>query len=292
MTASRRFPFPLAIALVAALPGTYLGAAAYLGLPHPELAPPLAALVYGIAIIGAAFVLSWAAEAAQVDISAGLALAVLALLAVLPEYAVDFVFSFQAGQIYAAEGTCPPAEDGSTTLRSRAGQHDRRQPGARRRRVAAGGGCRHARRPALAAPRRRRQRDDPPGLRPDAAGALGGGRLPRHRHAVLADAAAAAHAHARRRRGPGRDLLRLRVAAVEGARRGAGPAGHVGMGRRPGEDAAPGHVQPAVPRRRAGHPGLRGALRRGAGADRRGAWASTRSSSCSGWHRWPARRPS
>ncbi len=114
MTASRRFPFPLPIALVAALPGTYLGAATYLGLPHPELVPPLAALVYGIAIIGAAFVLSWAAEAAQVDISAGLALAVLALLAVLPEYAVDFVFSFQAGQIYAAEGTCPPAEDGST----------------------------------------------------------------------------------------------------------------------------------------------------------------------------------
>jgi len=114
VTASRRFPFPLPIALVAALPGTYLGAATYLGLPHPELVPPLAALVYGIAIIGAAFVLSWAAEAAQVDISAGLALAVLALLAVLPEYAVDFVFSFQAGQIYAAEGNCPPAEDGST----------------------------------------------------------------------------------------------------------------------------------------------------------------------------------
>ena len=88
-------------------PGTYLGAAAYLGLPHPELAPPLAALVYGIAIVGAAFVLSWAAEAAQVDISAGLALAVLALLAVLPEYAVDFVFSCQAGQIYAGRGHVP-----------------------------------------------------------------------------------------------------------------------------------------------------------------------------------------
>ena len=110
----RRFPAQLPIAVATALPGTYFGAASYLGLPHPELAPPLAALVYGIAIIGAAFVLSWAAEAAQVDISAGLALAVLALLAVLPEYAVDFVFSFQAGQIYAAEGHCPPGEGGST----------------------------------------------------------------------------------------------------------------------------------------------------------------------------------
>jgi cation:H+ antiporter len=112
--ASRRFPVQLPIALLMALPGTYLGAATYLGLPHPELAAPLAALVYGIAIVGAAFTLSWAAEAAQVDISAGLALAVLALLAVLPEYAVDAVFSWQAGQIYAAEGTCPPAEGGST----------------------------------------------------------------------------------------------------------------------------------------------------------------------------------
>ena len=111
---SRRLPVQLPIAVAAALPGTYLGAAAYLGLPHPEIAAPLAALVYGIAIIGAAFILSWAAEAAQVDISAGAALAVLALLAVLPEYAVDFVFSFQAGQIYAAEGHCPPGEGGST----------------------------------------------------------------------------------------------------------------------------------------------------------------------------------
>ena len=108
MTAPR-FPPQLPVALLAALPGTYLGAASYLGLPHPTLAPPLAALVYGLAIVGAAFVLSWAAEAAQVDISAGLALAVLALLAVLPEYAVDFVFSWEAGRIYAEQGACPPA---------------------------------------------------------------------------------------------------------------------------------------------------------------------------------------
>ena len=112
--ATRRFPLQLPIALLAAAPGTYLGAATYLGLPHPEFAPPLAALGYGISIVGAAFMLSWAAEAAQVDVSAGLALAVLALLAVLPEYAVDAVFSWQAGQIYAAEGTCPPQEGGAT----------------------------------------------------------------------------------------------------------------------------------------------------------------------------------
>ena len=111
---TRRFPFQLPIAVAVALPGTYLGGATYLGLPHPQLAPPLAALVYGIAIVGAAFILSWAAEAAQVDVSAGLALAVLALLAVLPEYAVDAVFSWQAGAIYEAEGTCPAQEGGTT----------------------------------------------------------------------------------------------------------------------------------------------------------------------------------
>ena len=104
--ASRRPPAQLLLAVVATLGGAYLGAAEYLGLPTLHLADPLSALVYGAAIVGAAFVLSWAAEAAQVDISAGLALALLALLAVLPEYAVDFVFTYQAGEIYEAQGAC------------------------------------------------------------------------------------------------------------------------------------------------------------------------------------------
>jgi cation:H+ antiporter len=102
----RRLPARLTLAVGVALPGTYLGAADYLGWPHPEVPPPLAAAVFGIAIVGAAFVLSWAAEAAQVDISAGLAITVLAVVAVLPEYAVDVVFTFQAGQVYAEQGTC------------------------------------------------------------------------------------------------------------------------------------------------------------------------------------------
>ena len=62
---------------------------------HPP--PALAALIFGLAIVGAAFILSWAAEVVQLDISGGLALAILALIAVLPEYAVDFVFSWKAG---------------------------------------------------------------------------------------------------------------------------------------------------------------------------------------------------
>ena len=59
---------------------------------------PLKALVYGIAIIGAAFLLSWAAEVAQLDFSQGLALAILALIAVLPEYVVDATFAWLAAE--------------------------------------------------------------------------------------------------------------------------------------------------------------------------------------------------
>ena len=55
-------------------------------------------MLFGLAIVGAAFMLSWAAEVAQLDISAGLAIAVLAFIAVLPEYAVDLVFAFKAGR--------------------------------------------------------------------------------------------------------------------------------------------------------------------------------------------------
>jgi cation:H+ antiporter len=52
----------------------------------------------GAAILGAAFVLSWAAEVAQLDISQTLAIAVLAFIAVLPEYAVDLFLAYRAGQ--------------------------------------------------------------------------------------------------------------------------------------------------------------------------------------------------
>ena len=42
--------------------------------------------------------LSWAAELAQKDIPQALAIALLALIAVLPEYAVDMYFAWQAGK--------------------------------------------------------------------------------------------------------------------------------------------------------------------------------------------------
>jgi cation:H+ antiporter len=55
------------------------------------------ALVFGIAVVGAAFLLAAGAETLELDVSRGLALAVLALIAVLPEYAVDFTFAYKAG---------------------------------------------------------------------------------------------------------------------------------------------------------------------------------------------------
>ena len=55
-------------------------------------------VLFGLCIVAAAFLLSWAAEAAQVDISQGLAVAAIALIAVLPEYAVDLAFAWKAGQ--------------------------------------------------------------------------------------------------------------------------------------------------------------------------------------------------
>jgi cation:H+ antiporter len=58
----------------------------------------VAPVVFGVAILGSAFLLAWAAEALQLDVSQGLALTVLALIAVLPEYAVDFTFAYKAGE--------------------------------------------------------------------------------------------------------------------------------------------------------------------------------------------------
>jgi cation:H+ antiporter len=95
----------LALALGVMLPGMYVRLGA------PELSHPVEALLYGLSIVGAAFLLSWAAEVAQLDISAGLAIAILAFIAVLPEYAVDLVFAFKAGHAYQHWGpACRPSD--------------------------------------------------------------------------------------------------------------------------------------------------------------------------------------
>ncbi len=70
----------------------------FLHLANVSISPESQALSTGIAIFGAAFILSWAAELAQLDIPQALALAFLALVAVLPEYAVDMYFAWMAGK--------------------------------------------------------------------------------------------------------------------------------------------------------------------------------------------------
>ena len=91
----------LAAALVLCMPGVVLR------LTHPDLPHVAEAVLFGLSIVGAAFLLSWAAEVAQLDISAGLAIAVLAFIAVLPEYAVDLVFAQKGGHAFAEFGrTC------------------------------------------------------------------------------------------------------------------------------------------------------------------------------------------
>nr|MDQ3757780.1 sodium:proton exchanger [Actinomycetota bacterium] len=83
-----------------------------LRLTEPHLAHQLEALLYGLAIVGAAFLLSWGAEVAQLDISAGLAIAVLAFIAVLPEYAVDLSLALKGGDAFAEFGrTCQSAAE-------------------------------------------------------------------------------------------------------------------------------------------------------------------------------------
>jgi cation:H+ antiporter len=81
----------LGVALLAALPGIYLR------LTGTHLGTVEDTALYGLSIVAAAFLLGWAAEAAEVDITQGLAVALIALVAVLPEYAVSMSFAWKAG---------------------------------------------------------------------------------------------------------------------------------------------------------------------------------------------------
>ena len=70
------------------------------GLGHhlAQTHPGLVSFISGMAIVGAAFILSWGAELSERDIPRSLALIALALISVLPEYAVDLHFAWVAGK--------------------------------------------------------------------------------------------------------------------------------------------------------------------------------------------------
>lgn len=77
-------------AIVLTLPGIALR------LMGIHISPLTDSFIFGMAVVGAAFLLSWAAEVAQHDIPRALALTILALIAVLPEYAVDMYLAWRA----------------------------------------------------------------------------------------------------------------------------------------------------------------------------------------------------
>jgi len=62
--------------------------------------------VAGLAVLGASFLLAWGAETAEKDVPRAFAIAVLAVLAVAPEYAVDALYAWQAGSGGATAEAC------------------------------------------------------------------------------------------------------------------------------------------------------------------------------------------
>lgn len=91
-----RAVLPYAIAIACAVPWFLVRLLMDVHAQPAPLPPIVISVLTGLAILGAAFLLSWAAEVFQLDVSQALALALLALIAVLPEYAVDAVFAWKA----------------------------------------------------------------------------------------------------------------------------------------------------------------------------------------------------
>ncbi|MBB4957847.1 sodium:proton exchanger [Micromonospora polyrhachis] len=78
-------------AVVVALPAVVVRSA---GLELPSVA---GMVVFGAAVLASVALLMWAAEVVRVDVPGTVALALLALVAVLPEYAIDIYFAYRAG---------------------------------------------------------------------------------------------------------------------------------------------------------------------------------------------------
>ena len=88
----RKLWISIGIAVLATLPALWLRFSG----ARPD--PMIDTVLFGIAILAAGFMLSWGAESAEGQISSGLILAIVALVTVLPEYAVDIYYAWRAGQ--------------------------------------------------------------------------------------------------------------------------------------------------------------------------------------------------
>lgn len=82
-------PFLLCVAL--ALPGLLIASHTI------QVSAVTAAIALGVAIVAAAFMLGWVGEAAELDLAGGLAVGLLAVVTILPEYVVSVYFAFAAG---------------------------------------------------------------------------------------------------------------------------------------------------------------------------------------------------
>jgi len=96
----KKYLFLMFLAWFITIPGVLirLSHLHFLGIPEIQVAAPLLAFLSGMAVLGASFLLLWACDAVQEDISQMLALAIVALIAVLPEYAVDMYVTYMAGK--------------------------------------------------------------------------------------------------------------------------------------------------------------------------------------------------
>lgn len=83
---------PFIVAVIATIPGLTLRIAGI------HLDPISMTIITAIAIFSASFILTWCCEVMQIDIPQAVAVALVALIAVLPEYAVDMYFTWMAGK--------------------------------------------------------------------------------------------------------------------------------------------------------------------------------------------------
>jgi len=87
------------------------------GMAH-SLSTGTVVLVSGLSVLGASFLLAWGAETAEKDVPRAFAIAVLAVLAVAPEYAVDALYAWNAG-VHA--GTARGVEAGNLAVANMTG---------------------------------------------------------------------------------------------------------------------------------------------------------------------------
>ena len=91
---------PLFLSVLVPLPWLFLELT---GIAH-SLNPAVVSMFSGLAIVGAAFLLGWGAELSERDIPRSLALITLALISVLPEYAIGLFYAWTEGLTKSNEG--------------------------------------------------------------------------------------------------------------------------------------------------------------------------------------------